>query len=221
MTTAVRADAAIRAERVAGLEPREVLLGVGMAGTSGAAVLAHTFGPVPMSFTVPFVVFPSASLLVGAMLARQRRFARLHRFSELLARGAIVGLAATLLYDAVRPLLVAALGLTFDPFRAIPIFGTLITGLPANDPLALAAGWIYHYWNGISFGMMFALLRPAGGIGWGVAWALTLQVLMMIAYPTLLRARLDDPAFMASGLIGHSLWGMVVGAGIREWSRRD
>ena len=220
MTAAVGGGAARRVDPAPYLETREVVLGVGMAATGGAAVLAHTFGPVPLSFAVPFVVLPSASILVGAMLTRQRRFARLHRFSELVTRGAVVGLGATLLYDAIRPLLVAALGLAFDPYRAIPIFGTLITGLPATDPLTLAAGWIYHYWNGISFGMMFALLRPAGGIGWGVAWALALQLLMMLAYPTLLKARLDDPGFLASGLIGHSLWGIVVGAGIREWSHR-
>ena len=221
MTTAVRAALPVARPAPARLEPREIVLGVGMAGTSGAAVLAHTFGPVPMSFTVPFVVFPSASILVGAMLTRQGRFARLHRFSELVMRGALVGLGATLIYDAVRPLLVTALGLTFDPYRAIPIFGTLITGLPATDPASLAAGWIYHFWNGISFGMMFALVRPRGGIAWGVAWALALQGLMMLAYPALLQARLDDPGFMASGLIGHSIWGIVVGAGIQRWSDRD
>jgi hypothetical protein len=203
------------------LEAREVALGVGMAGTGGAAILAYTFGPVPMSFTVPFVVLPTTSILVGFVLARRRLFGRLHRFSQLLTRGAIVGLGATLVYDAVRPLLVTALGLTFDPYRAIPIFGTLITGLPGTDPLSLTAGWIYHFWNGTSFGMMFALARPDGGIGWGVAWAMVLQGLMMLAYPTFLQARLDDPGFMLSGLIGHGLWGVVLGAGIRSWARRD
>ena len=221
MTAAVRLARPIGSASARRLEPREIVLGVGMAGTSGAAVLAHTFGPVPMSFTVPFVVFPSASILVGAMLTRQGRSARLHRFSELVMRGALVGLAATLLYDGIRPLLVTALGLTFDPYRAIPIFGTLITGLPGGDPMSLTAGWIYHFWNGISFAMMFALVRPRGGVAWGVAWALLLQGLMMLAYPTLLQARLDDPGFMASGLIGHSIWGVVVGAGIQRWSAHD
>lgn len=202
------------------LERREIALGVGMAGTSGAAVLAHTFGPVPMSFTVPFVVLPATSVLVGLVLMQRRLYGRLHRFSQLIARGAVVGLGATLVYDAVRPLLVTALGLSFDPYRAIPIFGTLITGLPATDPATLASGWVYHFWNGISFGMMFALVRPAGGIAWGVAWAMVLQGLMMLTYPMFLQARLDDPGFMLSGLIGHGLWGIVLGAGIREWARR-
>lgn len=202
------------------LERREVALGVGMAGTSGAAVLAHTFGPVPMSFTVPFVVLPTTSVLVGLVLLRRRLYGRLHRFSQLLARGAIAGFGATLFYDAARPLIVALLGSTFDPYRAIPLFGTLITGLPSTAPTALAAGWLYHFWNGTSFGMMFALARPSGGVAWGFAWAMALQSLMMLTYPTFLRARLDDPGFLLSGLIGHGVWGVVLGAAIARWDRR-
>ena len=202
------------------LERREVALGIGMAGTSGAAVLAYTFGPVPMSFTVPFVVLPTTSFLVGLVLLRRRLYGRLHRFSQLLARGAVAGLGATLLYDAVRPLIVAVLGSTFDPYRAIPLFGTLITGLPGTDPTALAAGWTYHFWNGTSFGMMFALARPDGGIAWGFAWAMALQGLMMAAYPTLLKARLDDPGFMASGIVGHGIWGIALGFAIAKWAER-
>ncbi len=200
-----------------GLQRREVALGVGMAGTSGAAVLAHTFGPVPMSFTVPFVVLPTTSVLVGLVLMRRRLYGRLHRFSLLLARGAIAGFGATLLYDAVRPLIVTLLGSTFDPYRAIPLFGTLITGLPGTDATALAAGWLYHFWNGTAFGMMFALARPAGGAAWGFVWAMVLQGLMMLAYPTLLQARLDDPGFMATGLIGHGIWGIALGTAIARW----
>lgn len=203
------------------LERREIALGVGMAGTSGAAVLAHTFGPLPMSFTVPFVVLPATSVLVGLVLARRRLYGRLHRFSALITRGAAVGLGATLVYDLVRPILIGALGLSFDPYRAIPIFGALITGLPAVDPAALATGWAYHFWNGISFGIMFALMRPAGGVVWGIGWSMVLQGLMMLAYPTFLQARLDDPGFMLSGLIGHGLWGIVLGAGLGVWARRD
>ena len=202
------------------LERREVALGVGMAGTSGAAVLAYAFGPVPMSFTVPFVVLPSASLLVGLVLLRQRLYRRLHRFSTLLTRGAAVGLLATLVYDAVRPLIVVSLGLSFDPYRAMPIYGQLITGMQPTVPMSIATGWLYHVWNGLSFGMMFALVRPAGGIVAGFVWAMLLQAAMMAAYPAFLAVRLADPGFLATGLIGHALWGIVLGAGLREWAHR-
>jgi len=204
-----------------GLSRSEALLAIVLASTSGLGILVHTFGPVPMSFSAPFVVFPTACLLAGAILVRRQLPERFHAFARALVAGASWGMVATLFYDGIRPLLGFLFGFTFNPYRAIFIFGELITGLPRSDPFAVAAGWTYHFWNGTSFGMMFALFRPQGGILPGVLWAETLQVLMMIAYPSFLNARLDDPGFMATGIIGHGLWGIVLGAGLkRTWARQ-
>ena len=200
-----------------GLLPREVVIGLALAGANGAALLAYVFLSLPMSFTVPFLALPAAGLLVGALLVGQRRYEQLHAFSRAVAVGAAAGLLATLVYDAIRPPLVYAMGRSYDPYRAIPIFGQLITGLAPGDPLALAVGWAYHFWNGVSFGVIYALVRPQGGWRSGLAWGLGLQLLMMAAYPRLLQARLDDPAFMGSGLIGHSFWGAVLGIAVRRW----
>lgn len=199
----------------------ETLVAVGLAGTSGAALLVHAFGPVPLSFTAPFVVLPASLLLVGAILIRRRQFERVDALRTRLVRGAGWGLIATLAYDVVRPLIKVLVGYAYDPYRAMPIFGSLITGLPGTDPLAIAAGWLYHFWNGITFGVIFALVRPRGGVPAGIAWAMALQVLMMLAYPTLLKARLDDPGFLMLGLVGHTVWGIVLGAGLRRMAGRD
>jgi hypothetical protein len=197
------------------LLPREIVLGLFLTGTSGLAILGHAFAAVPMALTVPFVAVPAAVILVGAVILGQRRFTRLHLFSRCLARGAAWGLAATLCYDAVRPLVTVALRASFDPFMAHAVFGSYITGLPPADPLAVGAGWVYHFWNGISFGMTFALARPRGGLVIGLAWGLTLEALMLITYPEILQVRLSTPGFVATGLIGHAIWGMVLGAGLR------
>lgn len=200
------------------LLPREVLIGLALAGANGAALLAYVFLGLPMSFTVPFLALPAAGLLVGAVLIGQRRYARLHAFSRAVVIGVAAGLVATLVYDAIRPLLVYAMQRGYDPYRAIPIFGQLITGLAPTDPRALAAGWGYHFWNGVSFGVIYALVRPQGGWRTGLAWGLGLQVLMMAAYPRLLQARLDDPAFMVTGIVGHSFWGATLGEAVRRWN---
>lgn len=202
------------------LLPREVAIGLVLAGANGAALLAYVFLQVPMSVTIPFFALPAATLLVFAVLIGQRRFERLHAFSRVILIGAACGLIATLVYDAVRPLLIYAMGSRYDPFRAIPLFGQLITSLAPTDQRALLAGWAFHFWNGVSFGVIYALVRPMGGWLTGLAWGLGLQVLMMAAYPRLLQARLDDPAFMATGLIGHSFWGVVLGVTVRRWNAR-
>ncbi len=199
---------------------REVGLGVLLAGTSGAAILVHTFGPLPLSFSVPFVVLPSTCILIAVVLLHRRLYGRLHAFSGRLLLGGAWGLVATLVYDAVRPLLRLAFGFTYDPYRAMPIFGQLMTGLPGSDPMALAAGWTYHFWNGISFGMMLALMRPRGGPVEGFVWAMLLQGLMMAAYPSFLGARLEDPGFLTMGIVGHGLWGIVLGLGLKRTGGR-
>lgn len=204
---------------VSSLLPRERAFGTLLAGTSGAAILAHAFGPLPLSFAAPFVVFPTAALLVGLILIRRRLHARLHHFASTLIVGARWGLGATWCYDAVRPVLKLAFGFSFNPYRAMPIFGQLITGRPPTDAVAIGAGWLYHFWNGISFGMMFALVRPQGGVLAGVLWAMILQGLMMAAYPSFLQARLDDVGFLITGIVGHALWGAVLGFGIRREGR--
>ena len=199
-----------------GLLPREVVFGLLLTATSGAAIIAHTFGPVRMSFTVPFVVLPTTAVVVGLILLRRGLHGRLHEFSGRLMWGGIWGLVGTLCYDAIRPLLKWVLAFQYDPFRAMPIFGSLITGLPQTDSIAVAAGWAYHFWNGISFGMMFVLLRPRGGAVAGLIWAMTLQGLMMAIYPSFLQARLADPGFLTMGIVGHALWGIVLGVGLQR-----
>lgn len=194
---------------------RERLVGIALAGTSGAAILAHVFGGLRMSFTVPFVVLPTTLLLGGMTLLYARRPVALHAFSRLVLAGGAWGLLATSAYDVVRPVLKLIFRFDFNPYRAIPIFGQLMTGLPPSEPAAQLAGWTYHFWNGISFGIVFALLRPRGGVLWGWGWAMLLQGLMMAAYPRFLAVRLADPGFLAAGIVGHSLWGVVLGLGLR------
>jgi hypothetical protein len=78
-------------------------------------------------------------------------------------------------------------------------------------------GLIYHFWNGISFWAMFAFIRPRGGTILGFIWGIGLQCLMMFAYPRLLQIRLNDPGFLTSSLIGHALWGIVLGKTVQQW----
>jgi hypothetical protein len=197
----------------------ELLLALFLAGTSGLGVMAHAFGPVPMSFSAPFVVLPAGILLAGAILLKRGLPERLHAFSSALLRGALWGLVATLAYDAIRPGLVELFGFHFNPYRAIYFFGELITDRPRTETVSWLSGWGYHFWNGISFGMIFAILRPKGGVVHGFLWAETLQVLMMITYPSFLQVRLDNPGFLATGLIGHGIWGIILGWGMQRTYR--
>ena len=193
----------------------QILVGLLLTSTSGVAITLWGLGKIPMSFTVSFVVLPSIVILVSAVLYYKNND-KFQWFNDLIIQGGKWGLLATLFYDAIRPLLKLIFRFDFNPYRAMPIFGELITGLSQSAPLAIFAGWTYHFWNGISFGMMFALLAPKGGILKGFLWSMALQGLMMWVYPHFLEIRLADPGFLMTGLVGHGLWGVVLGYGIKK-----
>jgi len=44
-----------------------------------------------------------------------------------------------------------------------------------------------------------------------------LQGLMMWVYPHFLAIRLEDPGFLMTGIVGHGLWGIVLGYGIKKY----
>ncbi len=164
-----------------------------------------------MTWLAGFVVLPASAFLVIVAFLGQGRTDRARIFSNRIVAGALFGLIATVAYDTSRPLLVEIFGLDFNPYRAHPIFGSIITGKPETDDLAVGVGWAYHFWNGISFGMMLALILPRAKWWQGLIWAETLQFFMMMLYPRFLEVRLDDPAFLATGLVGHGLYGIVLG----------
>ncbi len=199
------------------IRTKDIVFAVILAATSGIAILTYAFAAVPMSLTVPFVVMPAMALITGAILRRRRLYSRLRVVADLLMLGCWTGLASTFAYDLIRPLLNVIFHLKFNPFLAMPVFGHLITGLPPEHPFAVMTGWIYHFCNGSSFGAMFALFRPQGGVATGLFWGLGLQCLMLATYPHLLQIRLDDPGFLYTGLAGHALWGVILGSSIAKW----
>lgn len=198
----------------------QIIVGLLLTSTSGVAITLWGLGKIPMSFTVSFVVLPSVIILV-ALILYYKNNDKFQWFNNLIIQGGMWGLFATFFYDAIRPLLKLIFRFDFNPYRAMPIFGELITGLPQTDSLAIFAGWTYHFWNGISFGMMFALLAPKGGMLKGFIWSMLLQGLMMWVYPHFLAVRLEDPGFLMTGLVGHGLWGIVLGYGIKRYYEKS
>jgi hypothetical protein len=203
--------------RSAAPRTRDVVLLACLAGLSGAALVAHVVWDIRMSWTAGFVVLPGAIAFTVIIFAARGRRQGAELIADRAIAGAKWGLVATLAYDAIRPLLVWALRLHFHPFRAHPIFGSLITGRPRDSALAIAVGWTYHFWNGVAFGVMLSLVRPRAGVAAGVVWALALQAVMMAIYPQFLEVRLDSPGFLVSSIVGHGFYGVVLGWSLRRW----
>ena len=195
----------------AGLRTRDALLGAFLASVSGLAILAHVYWDMPMGLTVPFLVVPAGVILGAAILHRSSRHRRLAVFGDRVFIGAVSGFVASLAYDATRVLIVVLTPMQFNPFLSHGIFGELITGRARDTLLAQVAGWTYHFYNGATFGVMFSMLRPSGGVWWGLGWGLVLEWIMFLVYPAFLAVRVANPPFLATSMAGHGAWGLTLG----------
>lgn len=198
---------------------RETLLlyvvGVACAFASTAAFFLHVFGVMRMPFFINFVGMPAIILMmIIGLYSWQRRLP----FWLRLRAGIVAGLLGLLAYDAVRFAIYSSGILAFYPFHALPRLGSLMTGEPPEAAAAIVAGWLYHIWNGFNFAIIYALVAGPASWGWGVAWAMMLEVGMLLSYPTFLAVK-DDWAFRIVSMVGHIVYGTVVGLTVRRIAR--
>ena len=179
---------------------------------SSIAFFLHVFGWVRMPFFVNFFGMPAIILmLVVGLYSWQRRLP----FWRRLRAGLLAGALAVAAYDLIRYTVYKSAILSYYPFHAIPKLGALMTGQSPEASASLVAGWIYHFWNGFSFAIIYALALGPVRWGWGVLWAMLLEIGMVLSYPTFLDVVFSAP-FLAISWIGHIAYGTVLGLVVRR-----
>lgn len=211
------------------------LLTFALAATSIWCLLAEMYGFCDMRTFVLAVLLPATAALYGvAILDRVRGDRRLWRAVVI---GSLAGLFGALLYDIFRLPFVFSdawgmgrLGIPQMPlFKVFPRFGALILGEPLEQQrYSLAAellGWLYHFSNGATFGVMFAALyagarEAAGSVRAGawrpVFWATLMAVaiefcLLASPYATFFGIHLTV-RFVVVTLLAHIVFGLGMGA---------
>jgi hypothetical protein len=173
--------------------------------TSIACLLLELYSVAPMSRTVVWLLGPGT--LVVSWLAWRSAIA-----SDVRA-AALAGFVAAVAYDVFRiPFVLAGMPL----FKVFPAFGASITGLAETSAVAIAAGWLYHFSNGISFGVMFVVL--AGRKRWALAlpWALGIEAgLLLSPYASAFGIPLSAK-FVAVTVAAHAVFGIVMGLWLRR-----
>jgi hypothetical protein len=169
-------------------------------------VLAWSFGLG--SFQVWFwsVTVPSLAVLavVGAATARSPAWHRLH---TALVVGAVGGLLGTFAYDLFRiPFLLAGYRL----FAPIDSYGVLILGADSSGPWTGLAGWMFHFANGIGFGITYAVIAAGRRWQWALLWGLGIETLA-VASPFAGLYALRGPVLLAIAYGGHLAYGAVLG----------
>jgi hypothetical protein len=185
-----------------------VLLTLAAAASSILALLLDWVGWIRMPYTVSFLSLPAMVFLVLLTVWAGRTQQDL-LFNRLTV-GTVGGLLGLVGYDLVRWLIQVTIPVHFDAFAAFPTFGNLMTGKPREAGIALAAGWTYHVTNGLTFGIIYALLAGPAAWWWGLVWGAALEAAMMVVYPSLMHPQ-SVSDFAIVSVIGHGVFGAIVG----------
>jgi hypothetical protein len=134
-----------------------------------------------------------------------------------LAAGLWAGAVATLAYDVVR-VPIAREGIPV--FQAISYFGTLLAQLDTPTLRSEGLGWAYHLSNGVSFGLMYAVLVPRPGPATAILWGLGLEGAMLLTPYAEVFSYRRDWRFFAITIGAHACYGATLWLALRHWSSR-
>jgi hypothetical protein len=189
------------------------------ASISLVALLSHVFGILSMTYFLTFFGLPSILLLL--MITAVGRWLDAGIFLNNLKVGLLGGIVATIGYDIVRLLIMETHLFDFDSFKSIVIFGMWITHTPISTPQSFIAGWTYHYWNGISFGIMYMMAFARRHWLAGVVYGMLMEAAMIGVFPMFLHIY-SPVGFVTISMAGHAVYGAIIGrAGqlyARSWS---
>jgi len=192
------------------------LIAVACAAVSGLSLVAHVLGFLPMPYFLEVFGIPSVFMLFA--LAAWARWVDAGIFVNGLGVGLWAGCVATAAYDGVRFLVERGHWFGYSGFVPILMFGSWITGQPTSSLAAKIAGWTYHYWNGVTFGIIYALTFGRRHWLFGIGYGIVLECCMLGLFPLFvpISRKLD---FIAISMIGHVAYGAVLGVLAQKYLR--
>jgi len=204
-----------------------------LSATSIWCLLAEFYGLCSMQAFTIWVLIPSTILLIAmALIDLLKGDRRLWRACVI---GAIGGFLAAVAYDLFRlPFVIAAVDhmgpnwARLPLFKVFPRFGAMILGQSFTPTqmdsqfslLTHVVGWIYHFSNGITFGVMYmALIGDASRRSWwwAIALAVGLELAMLFTPYTQFFGINPVARFVVVTLTAHLIFGVSLG----RWTRRE
>jgi hypothetical protein len=185
-------------------------------------------------FTIFILIPATVALLLLALADRRNGEGLLWRGVVI---GALAGFVAACAYDLFRiPFVVAAVDnvgpdwLRLPLFKVFPRFGAMLLGQPfdasmTDSQFTLTAhllGWLYHFSNGMTFGVMYmALIGDASRRSWW--WAVLLATgielgMLFTPYPSYFGIPLTT-TFVVVTFAAHAIFGVVLGLFVRSLER--
>ena len=183
-----------------------------LAFLSFACLLGQFYGWWTMRFFGCWVLPPATALLTYVAYRNRDRSDGLSSPFIWIVQGAMGGLLAAIAYDLYRlPFVLSGAPL----FKVFPRFGELLLGSTEPRWLVHTLGWTYHFSNGAALGIMFLAMvsffrRPS--LFWGaVAWALFIEVLLLLTPYTTFLGLVLNGRFLFLTATAHLVFGLALG----------
>jgi len=198
-----------------------------LAASSIACLLFDFYRLCPMRIFTLFIFLP-ALVALFALASFDRRCGDGQLWRAVMI-GIAGGLLAALAYDIFRlPFVfakewgIASVVPPMKLFKAFPRFGAMILGQPIEQssysPAAQILGWVYHFSNGATFGVMYLAMlgdTTRRHWAWAVLMALALELGMLLTpYPQVFNIPITM-RFVVVTVAAHSIFGIGLGLAVR------
>jgi len=196
------------------------LLILASAGVSPNIFVAAQAGIADMKVMALWLLLPAiAVLLTTTLFAQVRGYTRL--VNRVLA-GAAAGMIATVGLEAVRMYSFHHGGMPGDLPR---LMGVLLTDrfMAGPSDMSDALGYAYHYWNGASFGIIFAVFLGRKTVFWSIAYGIIIGTVFLMSPPVdslgIGFMGKDMPTMPLTVYIAHLAYGGILGWLCHRWVR--
>lgn len=194
------------------------LIALGLVGLAPNLFPAAQAGLAKLSTLGKFVLIPSVIGVIAVYaIAQTQGHARL---ANRLGAGAAAGFIATLGLEVVRATSFHFGGMPGDMPR---LLGVLLTDrfMVGPSPLSDILGWSYHFWNGIAFGVIFALIFGRRPRIWALAYAQLVGIGFLLS-PAVKSLGIgfmgiDLPAMPLTVVGAHLVFGIILAHLTQHW----
>ncbi|MCI0397235.1 MAG: hypothetical protein L0332_02435 [Chloroflexi bacterium] len=179
---------------------------------SGGALLAKVYGLASLQFVTLAIFLPGVVVLIVLW-----RWARRHG-REYPANAVVIGfwggLLGTLAYDVARlPFLL----LGQRVFAPINVYGVWLAEAATSSRFSDVLGWAYHFSNGITFGLMYALFMRRQHWLWAILWGLVLETIAVLSPFAPIFNLSGNTYALGIAYLGHVAYGLPLGWLVYRW----
>jgi len=204
------------------IEPFLILLAAGNAMIVQGLTQMPQFIGVMHQFSqwyTPFVLLPALIVLFLVAQYTKRKFPEL---SNRIWAGFMAGAVATFALDTFRELGVIHGWLPMD---TVQLFGKMIMGPQSPELAWTSVGMLYHFLNGASFGVFYAIIWGKAHWMWAVFWALLVELGMMTLPPMAptvgsFGSNTGGPELFLITLLAQIAYGVLLGLMVRHWVKK-